>query len=105
VKMGEVAGKLTESFKVIASDLEKDDELNRKVKGALMYPIIVISLMVVSSLILIIYVLPSIKEIYGQFDAPIPWPTQILFSITNFVTNNLLAIGIVTALIAFLIFI
>lgn len=107
INMGELSGRLTEIFSRIAIDLEKDEEIRRKVQGALMYPMIVITLMILAASILVIYVLPGIKEIYAQFNAPLPLPTKLLLSTSVFLKENIIflpgvIIGIVVLFLIFL---
>ena len=88
VNMGEVSGRLTETFDRIADDLEKDDELRKKVKGALAYPIVVISLMIVIAIALMIFLLPNIEQLFLEIGAPIPFLTKVLIDTGHFIKEK-----------------
>ncbi len=105
VNMGEVSGRLTETLDSIAEDLEKDDELKKKIKGALAYPIVVVTLMLVIAVALMVFLLPSIENLFVEMGAPIPLPTRILLFTGNFISNNpfiVLAIVLIVILIFFI---
>src|SRR3989338_1434358 len=78
VRAGELSGRLAETLDKISVDLEKDDELRKKVVGALAYPAVVSLVMLVVATGLIVYVLPQIAELFEDLEAPLPLPTKIL---------------------------
>jgi len=86
INVGDLSGRLTETFNRISIDLEKNEEIKKKVQGALIYPVIIIILMITVLGILMIYVFPKITDIYSQFGATLPLPTRILISISGFLT-------------------
>ncbi len=88
VNMGIVAGRLNETLDRISNDLEKDDELKKKLTGALAYPAIVILVMVAVLLVFMFYILPEIAQMFIDLDATLPLPTRILVSAKNFIEAN-----------------
>lgn len=78
VRAGELSGRLSETLDKISVDLEKDDELRKKVVGAMAYPAIVTLVMLVVAAGLILYVLPQIAELFEDLEAPMPLPTRVL---------------------------
>jgi type IV pilus assembly protein PilC len=88
INMGDVAGKLNETIDRIASDLEKDDELFKKVKGAMAYPFVVISVMLVVVFGLSFYILPEIQKLYTDFGVRLPQPTRGLLATTSFMADH-----------------
>ncbi len=71
----------------LADNLEKQAEFGSKVKGALIYPVIIVIGMFIVSLVMMIFVIPRLTSLYGEFNAKLPLPTVILIGISNFVIN------------------
>jgi type IV pilus assembly protein PilC len=88
VDAGESAGVLEEVLAKLAANLEKDSEFQGKVKGAMIYPIIVVIAMVIVAMIMMIFVIPKLLGLYADFGtAKLPASTQALMSISNFMTR------------------
>ena len=87
VKSGEVGGVMDEVLVRLADDLEKQQEFKGKVKGALIYPIIVIVGMFIVGLIVMIFVIPRLTALYGEFNASLPGPTKILIGASNLILH------------------
>jgi type IV pilus assembly protein PilC len=87
VKAGEVGGVLEEVLDKLAENLEKDKEFRAKTKGAMIYPIIVFIAMLVVGLVMMIFVIPRLTEMYKDFGAELPTPTLILISLANFIAR------------------
>ena len=88
VQSGEVSGKLHETLLYLADHLERSQEINSKIRGALAYPAFVVFALIVVTGIMVIYVLPQLLTIFedvGVSDLPIT--TRILIWVTNFVNN------------------
>lgn len=85
VKSGEVGGVLDEVLIRLADNLEKQQEFTGKVKGALIYPAIIVVGMIIVALIMMIFVIPRLTSLYTEFQAELPLPTRILMGISNFV--------------------
>ncbi len=95
VAAGEASGKLETILAQLAKQLKKERTLNGKIRGALMYPIIVMVAMVVIGAAMIVFVIPKIADIYKESDAKLPLPTQMLIDTSMFVVHN----GILVSLI------
>ncbi len=87
IKSGEVGGVMDAVLARLADNLEKQQEFNGKVKGALIYPVVIVIGMVVVATIMMIFVIPRLLSLYTDFNATIPLPTQILIFISNFFAN------------------
>lgn len=96
VKAGESSGTLDEILDRIASYLEKTNNLQKKVKSALIYPAVVSLMAVGITTLLMVKVIPVFKEIYGGMGQSLPAPTQMLINASDFMVNNfiLMLIGI-----------
>ncbi|MDP3954934.1 MAG: type II secretion system F family protein [bacterium] len=87
VRAGEAAGVLDQILSRLADNLEKQREFKSKVKGAMIYPIIIIIGMVIVGAIMMIFVIPKLLEMYKDFQATLPLPTLVLMSISNFMVT------------------
>lgn len=100
VAASETSGTLDEGLERLANQQEKDADIIAKVRGAMIYPVIVLLVMVGVSLFMIIKVLPQVESIYaGMPGAELPLVTKILLAVSHFVTKFwwvvLLVLGIV----------
>lgn len=84
LKSGEAGGVMDQVLLRLADNLEKEQEFSGKVKGALIYPAVVIIGMFVVGLVMMIFVIPRLTSLYGEFNASLPVPTKILIGISNF---------------------
>ncbi len=85
VKAGETGGVLDKVLARLADNLERTQEFQGKVKGALIYPAIIVVGMVGVSIIMIVFVIPKLTALYTQFGAELPLSTRILTSISDIV--------------------
>ncbi len=102
VHAGEESGKLVESFGIIGRQLEQSYTLRKKVKGAMMYPSVVLVAMVGIAILMFIYVVPSLVSTFKEFKVDLPMSTKMIMAISDFlVANTVLAlfllVGIVIA--------
>jgi type IV pilus assembly protein PilC len=87
IKAGEVGGVLDEVLARLADNLEKEQEFKGRVKGALIYPIIIIIGIVLVAFVMMVFVIPRLTTLYEQFDADLPLPTLVLITISTFMTK------------------
>lgn len=87
VKSGEASGKLGEILLRLADNLEKEREFKSKLKGALVYPAIVVIGMLVVMFIMVTFVLPKLLGLYKDFNVELPISTKILIAVSNFSTR------------------
>ena len=83
VKAGESSGLLDKIFLRLATNLEKQHKLRNTVRGALMYPIIVITLMVIVMLILMVFVIPELSKLYDSLGVTLPFVTRVVVGISG----------------------
>ncbi|MFZ5932792.1 MAG: type II secretion system F family protein [Patescibacteria group bacterium] len=84
IKSGEVGGVLDEVLVRLADNLEKQQEFRGKVKGALIYPAIIIVGMFVVGLVMMVFVIPRLTSLYTEFNAKLPTATRVLIGVSNF---------------------
>jgi type IV pilus assembly protein PilC len=98
VQAGEVGGILDTILGRLSIYMEKMLSLKRKIKGAMIYPATIITVAVVVTLILLVFVIPVFAELFASFDKALPLPTQIVINISNFVISTLHWIGLAVVL-------
>lgn len=80
IEAGESGGVLEEVLMKLADNLEKENEFKGKVKGAMIYPIIVSIAMVIVAFIMLIFVIPKLMGLYGDLGAKMPAITQVMLT-------------------------
>jgi type IV pilus assembly protein PilC len=88
VEAGEQAGALESLLDKIATYKEKTEALKKKIKKALFYPIAVLAVAVVVSMILLIFVIPQFEELFKGFGADLPAFTQMVVNLSRFVQHQ-----------------
>ncbi|MGE0554150.1 MAG: type II secretion system F family protein [Gemmatimonadales bacterium] len=83
VAAGEAGGILDTILLRLATFLEKNDALVRKVKGAMVYPAVIISVAVIAIAVLLIFVIPTFESMFASVDMELPLPTQIVIGASN----------------------
>lgn len=83
IESGEQAGTLQTMLEKVALYKEKTEKLKSKIKKALMYPIITLSVAFVVTLILLIKVIPSFQDMFNSFGAELPAPTQFVVNLSE----------------------
>lgn len=84
LRAGETGGVLDNVLARLSDNMEKQVEFRGKVKGALIYPVIVVIGMAVVAAIMMIFVIPKMLSLYSEFGADLPGPTKILMSVSGF---------------------
>src|SRR5881392_906650 len=87
VKAGEHGGLLAEILDRLAGFLEASARLRKKIKSAMTYPVIVICIALMITTFLIVKVVPIFGEIFADFGAKLPAPTQFLLDVSDFMRN------------------
>jgi type IV pilus assembly protein PilC len=101
VRVGETGGNLEEVLNILAGQLEKEHEIIAKVKGALMYPAVIITAMGGIGILMMVYVVPQITSVFGDLNASLPASTQFIIGASNMFRNQagLLGVGFVAFLV------
>jgi type IV pilus assembly protein PilC len=83
IKAGEEGGVLEEVLKKLADNLEQENEFRGKVKGAMIYPVIVVIGMIGVAIIMMIFVIPKLMGLYGDFGTKMPASTRALMAVSS----------------------
>jgi len=92
IKMWEVTGKVADAIDTIKTKEEKTKELQWKIFGALVYPMVIIALSIAMIGVFMVYVIPKIQKMYKDAKVNLPELTQSVISISEFIQNNVLGI-------------
>lgn len=84
VKSGETSGKLDDVLSYLADELEKDFDMNAKIKGAMIYPAVVVTVLFIIGGIMMIFVVPKLTDIINSGGGELPLPTKILIATSDF---------------------
>ena len=90
VEAGEASGGLAEILAKVADYFEATTKLTKKVKSALTYPIAVIALAIILVNVLLVFVVPTFANMFSDFGAKLPAPTQFLIDLSDFIKYNIL---------------
>src|SRR5574338_1572218 len=97
VAAGEAGGILDTILLRLATFLEKNDALVRKVKGAMIYPGVIISVAAIAITILLVFVIPTFQSMFASANLELPLPTRVVIGLSQFLIGYwwaiLLAIG------------
>lgn len=105
VRAGEAGGDLDGVLSQLADYLEATEELKRRIKSAMTYPIVAFSMILLIAAGLIIWVVPQFAEIFGSFGKALPAPTQILINVSDFLRtwySWVVIIAVIAAVVTFL---
>ena len=107
INVGEASGNLDEVLSILSLQLEKENEIIRKVKGAMIYPAVILVAMIGVGILMMIYVVPQITAVFSDMEVTLPPTTQFIISTSNFLRNHLilffLIVGVILAGIKFFI--
>ncbi|KKS23143.1 MAG: Type II secretion system protein [Candidatus Nomurabacteria bacterium GW2011_GWC2_41_8] len=90
VRAGEESGNLAGALSDIGMNLEKSNSLTKKIRGALIYPGVIMSAMVVIGVLMFAFVVPTLANTFKELGVKLPLSTQILVFFGNFFSNNLI---------------
>src|SRR3990167_2705022 len=98
VRAGESGGILDEILQRLATQVEKDATIRKKIKSAMAYPVVILSITVVAFFGIMIFVIPKLGKIIkdlGGTNAQLPIYTQVMLGLSDFMRHNAIIIGIV----------
>ena len=90
VKAGEEGGNLAGNFKLISYQLAGEHNLLRKIKGAMIYPAIIIITMIVIGILMLIYVVPTLISTFKELKISLPPATQFIIFVSDFIVSHTL---------------
>jgi type IV pilus assembly protein PilC len=104
VQAGEIGGSIDTVLESIATNLEKQVELNRKIRGAMTYPVVVVCVIGLIFMAMMIVIVPIFKKLFKTLGGQLPAPTQILIKVSNTLTSWRVGVVILVVIIAVIVF-
>jgi len=101
IKAGEASGKLDVFLIKLVESLEKREKVKKKIKGALTYPVVMFTVAITVMVFMLVKVVPVFAEMYEGMGVPLPTPTAVIMTASNFMRGTG---GLMTGLIAAILF-
>jgi len=92
IKAGESSGKLDEILKRLAETMEAENELNIKFKSAMIYPAVVFMAMIGVFIVLMVFVIPKLADLYSNMNVELPFITKVMIDTSKFMTKYVVII-------------
>lgn len=93
-KAGEESGTLAESLRTVAKQMDKTRTLEKKVKGAMIYPSIILCAIVIIGVLMMVYVVPTLSATFADLGAELPLATQIIVGLSEWMVANVILVFI-----------
>lgn len=87
IKVGEESGTLEEVLKNLTSQMEREENLKSKIKGAMIYPAVILSVMVLIGILMMIMVVPKLASVFEELKVELPLTTKIIINFGQYLTK------------------
>jgi len=91
-KAGEESGTLADALKNVARQMDRSYSLQKKVKGAMIYPSIIISAILVIGVLMLMYVVPTLSSTFASLGVQLPLATRIIVGLSDFMAHHVLVV-------------
>ncbi|MEK7463786.1 MAG: type II secretion system F family protein [Patescibacteria group bacterium] len=99
VAAGEQSGNLAESLKIVGLQMDKNYALQRRVKGAMMYPSVILIAMVLIAILMLTYIVPTLMKTFTELKLDLPLSTKFVLYTSNTIRDHGLVVFLATAVI------
>lgn len=99
VAAGEQSGNLAESLKIVGLQMDKNYALQRRVKGAMMYPSIILIAMILIAILMLTYIVPTLMKTFTELKLDLPTSTKFVLFASNLVRDHGLLVFLAAAVI------
>jgi len=100
VKAGEESGTVSDALKMVADQMDKTYTLKRKIRGAMMYPAMILVIMIIMAILMLMFVVPTLTSTFKELNVELPLSTQLVIGTSDFFQNQgLLALGLLIVLV------
>jgi len=103
IRSGETSGKLDEVLNYLADEMEKNYDMISKIKGAMIYPVFILTALVGVAIVLMVYVIPNLTAILTETSAELPLSTRVVIGASDFMRNYLWLVALIVIALGFLI--
>src|SRR3989344_2026790 len=98
VKVGELGGNLDKSLEYLTIQLHREADLRSKVRGAMIYPAVIVAAMIIIGILMAIFVLPKLTSIFKEFgDVKLPFMTRVVVGVSDFMSGHAIIMLILLA--------
>ncbi len=87
-KSAEVSGQLQDSLNYLADYLEREYYLISKVRGAMIYPLFILGVFIIIGIVVMVMVIPQLTSILTETGQELPWSTNVVIAVSNFIRNQ-----------------
>lgn len=102
VEVGEASGKLTLVLRLLANQMKKDHDLRKRVRGAMIYPAIIVTALLGVGAFMMIYIVPILVDTIKQLDVELPFTTKVIIAVSEFAASYwFLMLGALLGLVVF----
>jgi type IV pilus assembly protein PilC len=100
-KAGEESGTLAQSLQVVAKQMDRSHTLSRKVRGAMIYPAVILFAIVIIGILMMVYVVPTLASTFKELGVELPTATKMIIGASDFMASNvILVFGLLIAMTA-----
>jgi type IV pilus assembly protein PilC len=103
IKAGEESGSLSQSLRTVSNQMDNSYKLTKKVKGAMMYPAVIMFAMVIIGFFMLTYIVPTLASTFEEMGTDLPTSTKIIIAMSRFLQKNYM-IALIIAVGGFLAF-
>lgn len=95
-KAGEESGKISETLQIVAKQMDTSYTLTKKVKGAMIYPSIILIAIFIIAILMLMFVVPTLSATFASLKVDLPLSTKIIVGMSNFIKDHsIVVIGII----------
>ncbi len=87
-KAGEESGKIADTLQIVAKQMDTSYTLTKKVKGAMIYPSIILIAIFIIAILMLMFVVPTLSATFASLGVKLPLATRIIVALSNFVKNH-----------------
>jgi type IV pilus assembly protein PilC len=102
VKVGEESGTLEDVLQTLSQQMEREYELKSKIKGAMIYPAVIICTMIGIGILMLVIVVPKLAETFKELNIELPMTTKLVIGLGNFLAQKWYQVIIVLFVVVFL---
>lgn len=96
-RAGEESGTLAESLKVVAKQMDRSFTLSRKVRGAMIYPAVILFAIIVIGILMMVYVVPTLASTFEELKVELPTATKVIIATSNFMATHVILVFLLLA--------
>ena len=94
VKSGEESGGLAGALTLLGTQMERTEELVRKIRGAMIYPAIVMTAILIVAAVMLIYVVPTLTSTFSDLGVEVPLSTRVITAMSHFLINHFILVAV-----------